>query len=573
MAKITFEDKVDLTTKEVPEINKITASDMNEIKTVVNGLDDDINTFVNIKSFGAKGDGVSDDTLSIQQAIDYCKSNSKSILFFPEGNYAISNKIIAAGFIHYKGTIGGASKIVKHPNFNINNPDGDVMFVSEDWDTATSYNGASNGKISNISFDEGGHVNTFGDAIALGHASGWVVSECYFYNMRFHGVDVTGCNNILVEKCKYFGTTGSSYNAFQVDQASTNSIKGINADDTGCDNVSFINNYVEKASVDSLGPQSAAFHIHRSDNTNITISNNYITSCDFLVQTDLGSSGNIGINISDNYCLRGVIDGSSAIAIKFRGAVQDCIIKGNRTFGYNLDVSIDHPTDSSLNQDIIISNNCFNFAVNRSIFVNQAYRVNVNNNIIQGQGGDLVDSAIGFYGTNYFNCNNNNIYDPNGNGIEVSSDAGGGVSTNGLIHDNIILNGDTGLLCISSTNNVLFYSNKLTGTFTTSEININENQSNVRDLDFQTKERTVSLPEAGRTITSGTTDVITVAINGAINGDILTIGYSSSTQGLIVYGNMQSFQSGRIYVYNPTGGDITLPSGNWKIIANSSRFI
>lgn len=40
MGKITFTDKVDLTTSTVPDINKVVANDMNEIKTVVNGNDD-----------------------------------------------------------------------------------------------------------------------------------------------------------------------------------------------------------------------------------------------------------------------------------------------------------------------------------------------------------------------------------------------------------------------------------------------------------------------------------------------------------------------------------------------------
>ena len=36
MALINYEDKVDLTTKNVPEANKITASNMNELKVGVN---------------------------------------------------------------------------------------------------------------------------------------------------------------------------------------------------------------------------------------------------------------------------------------------------------------------------------------------------------------------------------------------------------------------------------------------------------------------------------------------------------------------------------------------------------
>ena len=42
MAKILYVDKVDVKTASVPEKNKVVAANMNEIKTVVNGLDDDL---------------------------------------------------------------------------------------------------------------------------------------------------------------------------------------------------------------------------------------------------------------------------------------------------------------------------------------------------------------------------------------------------------------------------------------------------------------------------------------------------------------------------------------------------
>lgn len=47
MSKITFENKVDLTEKDLPEINKITADNINEIKTVVNEIDDFTITIAN----------------------------------------------------------------------------------------------------------------------------------------------------------------------------------------------------------------------------------------------------------------------------------------------------------------------------------------------------------------------------------------------------------------------------------------------------------------------------------------------------------------------------------------------
>lgn len=49
--------------------------------------------FVSVKDFGAVGDGVTDDTVAIQAAIDYCVANYKT-LFLPYGNYLISGPLL-----------------------------------------------------------------------------------------------------------------------------------------------------------------------------------------------------------------------------------------------------------------------------------------------------------------------------------------------------------------------------------------------------------------------------------------------------------------------------------------------
>lgn len=49
---------------------------------------------INVKTFGAKGDGVTDDSNEIQKAIDYCFDNDLLKLYFPEGQYVISKPIV-----------------------------------------------------------------------------------------------------------------------------------------------------------------------------------------------------------------------------------------------------------------------------------------------------------------------------------------------------------------------------------------------------------------------------------------------------------------------------------------------
>ena len=50
------------------------------------------NKTVNVKAFGAKGDGVADDTRAIQAAIDHAKAGEK--IYFPPGVYDVSNFVV-----------------------------------------------------------------------------------------------------------------------------------------------------------------------------------------------------------------------------------------------------------------------------------------------------------------------------------------------------------------------------------------------------------------------------------------------------------------------------------------------
>lgn len=57
------------------------------ISTYVAGLG------LNVKTLGATGNGETDDTEAIQSAIDYCKNNNISTLYFPDGEYVVSSQL------------------------------------------------------------------------------------------------------------------------------------------------------------------------------------------------------------------------------------------------------------------------------------------------------------------------------------------------------------------------------------------------------------------------------------------------------------------------------------------------
>ncbi|MEK4085144.1 glycosyl hydrolase family 28-related protein [Psychrobacillus sp. FSL K6-1415] len=68
-------------------------------KTELQTLDDEVSAqledmIINVKSFGAKGDGVTDDTIFIQNAINFVNSKDGGVVLIPKGNYVVSQILL-----------------------------------------------------------------------------------------------------------------------------------------------------------------------------------------------------------------------------------------------------------------------------------------------------------------------------------------------------------------------------------------------------------------------------------------------------------------------------------------------
>ena len=147
---------------------------------------------VNVSWFGAKGDGVTDDTLAIQKLFS---SNLASSAFFPKGEYLISSTIKISKFLetyNLKTIKGDRAKIKVNSTFN-----GEYCFVFDD----SEIDSPQMLKISGLSF-EGDKTQK---GILFNYVQLFYLENCSLRNFIV-GIEI---------KRGYYGTLGKNLNIFE----------------------------------------------------------------------------------------------------------------------------------------------------------------------------------------------------------------------------------------------------------------------------------------------------------------------------------------------------------------------
>ncbi|GIO27731.1 right-handed parallel beta-helix repeat-containing protein [Ornithinibacillus bavariensis] len=152
---------------------------------------------INIKTLGAIGDGVADDTQIIQYALNLAKSSNVHI-FIPSGTYKITSVLNVYSNTHI--TLDSDATILRAH-------DGSFFLNGEYGGNYTGYEG--NG---NITFEGGtldGNIINFPSnfsGISLGHGKNITARNMVFKDMIFgHWFDVSGCSDVLIENCQFLG--------------------------------------------------------------------------------------------------------------------------------------------------------------------------------------------------------------------------------------------------------------------------------------------------------------------------------------------------------------------------------
>lgn len=165
---------------------------------------------VNVKWFGAVGDGITDDTIALKKARDFCDEKLNQILFFPPGTYIFNETI---QFENEVNLVGTDSSWLKYGGSS------DALVLGADGMTIDNYQKNKRYSVSNLGFT-GGENSTYGIHFNK-FVTQAVVQNCNFEN--FGGTKDESCFAIwfdennwygLVQNCKFDVTTNGGRRQF-----------------------------------------------------------------------------------------------------------------------------------------------------------------------------------------------------------------------------------------------------------------------------------------------------------------------------------------------------------------------
>jgi hypothetical protein len=177
----------------------------------------------NILSFGAVGDGVTDDTIAIQSAFNYAAgADERTLLYFPNGNYLVSNTG-SAGVGNYALEISGSQIAI------MGEGDGTIIQVASG-DSSTVITTATSENIVDFILKDividgnweqipwgyenyqeiSGAIDNSGNAVAgiydqhglvLNNVKSFLIDNVKIRNVGMDGFQINSCKNGVVDRC------------------------------------------------------------------------------------------------------------------------------------------------------------------------------------------------------------------------------------------------------------------------------------------------------------------------------------------------------------------------------------
>ena len=407
---------------------------------------------LNVKDYGAVGDGVNDDRQAIQDTIDAAaKGLGGGKVYFPEGTYLVKEIVFLRSHthleVHEKATILNGINIKNHPSIvfmtGLFTDDGAQVEWAPTEDISYSggtidMNGALNEegtKAKNLPL-----INSSG-AFAIGNSNNVTIKNVTFKDSyQGHAIQIAGSKNVLVDNSRFLGQAlpktmkdGQiiSKESIQIEPLTRKGFPyALNDDGKKSENVTIQNSYFGKS--EKSGELVTAIGTHYQTATTENPSN---------------------IKILNNH-----FDNMMYAGVRFTG-FTDILIKGNR-FDKKTKEESEHYRENGaalvnaysyknvkdvldLNKHVTITENVFNIADAKT----KAIRVAKDSEDYLGKVTDITVTK------NIIHNNSQNTEQPN---IELLR-----VSNNLVVSDNIISGGKDGIVIEESAGTITVLNNRL----------------------------------------------------------------------------------------------------------------
>ena len=447
-------DFISTYSKSVSSENEVAdTSNSNEVRESNTALEKGIEvSALNVKDYGAVGDGVNDDRQAIQDTIDAAaKGLGGGKVYFPEGTYLVKEIVFLRSHthleVHEKATILNGINIKNHPSIvfmtGLFTDDGDQVEWEPTEDISYSggtidMNGALNEertKAKNLPL-----INSSG-AFAIGNSKNVTISNVTFKDSyQGHAIQIAGSKNVLVDNSRFLG------------QALPKTMKD--------------GQIISKESIQIEPLTRKGFPYALNDNgqksENVTIQNSYFGKSEKSGElvTAIGTHYQTATteNPSNIKILNNHFDNMMYAGVRFTG-FTDILIKGNR-FDKKTKEESEHYRENGaalvnaysyknvkdvldLNKHVTITENVFNIADSNT----KAIRVAKDSADYLGKVTDITVTK------NIIRNNSKNTKQPN---IEMLR-----VSDNLVVSDNIISGGKDGIVIEESAGSITVLNNQL----------------------------------------------------------------------------------------------------------------
>ncbi|WP_162818017.1 glycosyl hydrolase family 28-related protein [Niabella yanshanensis] len=174
---------------------------------------------INIKDYGAKGNGLSDDTKAVQEAINAAKVRSASV-YLPKGTYLVSSITILCNLSGENGTVIKRKAQQKLSKF-------DFCLIRNQ----------NNLSLNNITFDGSVKVTTKREVIDGGTplfvygSRNIQIQNCIFRNSPQSGLRLEASSNIQINYCSAINSNGNFGDGYYFNGCSSVQVRNCKADD------------------------------------------------------------------------------------------------------------------------------------------------------------------------------------------------------------------------------------------------------------------------------------------------------------------------------------------------------